>query len=509
MLYRLSYIALFLLISFALKSQSTENANNVITLLPIKIRNNDFSNELRNKFKDALESAVVSECNDFDVRPNFDYFTEELSLADKIKVEEELQAMILFFLTNRQDNKKIVITEKIKSASRFIMISELSYNPVIRGENIFLTLKIIDLQRIAITFSGMVSFSTEDYISNAIVNKIAEAIRMEIDICGNFGDKRKESNLNIDNIWNKLKYTNLSDSIEWFIRNFPESIHIEEAIDTWYALDGIEDQWRNSIVFGPDFYSKSNDTNDYFMLGYRNVTNIEYCKFLNENGNGKLGNTYYYGLYEGDGDIYKHLGEFKIVEGKEFHAVVNVSFMGAIKYCNWLSDHFTFNDFAPYHIANDSIMFQPGCNNFWLPTYNVMKSFYVERPGIGELNYNHLNVFDVSTEADLKASRINRVTPSNLPFPNSRKIDIDPILASYDISGDVNNWLWPYFKYIHEKANYSLGEPKNQSAITWGTYIRNANNKDVKFDDMIDGYTTGNLNSSYTGFRVCRFYCEY
>ncbi len=76
-------------------------------------------------------------------------------------------------------------------------------------------------------------------------------------------------------------------------------------------------------------------TLDDFYIGKYEVTNDEYCKFLNDRGNQEEGGKTWIDIEDDYCNIKKSSGKFKPKAGKENHPVIEVTWFGARAYCKW------------------------------------------------------------------------------------------------------------------------------------------------------------------------------
>ena len=78
-------------------------------------------------------------------------------------------------------------------------------------------------------------------------------------------------------------------------------------------------------------------TLDGFSMSKYEITNKQYCAFLNEKGNQSEGGLEWINWGENKRKINKESGRFYVESGYEDHAVIYVSWYGAKAYCTWLS----------------------------------------------------------------------------------------------------------------------------------------------------------------------------
>ncbi len=72
-----------------------------------------------------------------------------------------------------------------------------------------------------------------------------------------------------------------------------------------------------------------------FYIGKYEVTNKEYCEFLNEKGNQTEGGVTWLDIDDSDCQIEKSNGRFVSKSGKNNHPVIEVTWYGAKAYCKW------------------------------------------------------------------------------------------------------------------------------------------------------------------------------
>ena len=88
--------------------------------------------------------------------------------------------------------------------------------------------------------------------------------------------------------------------------------------------------------------------------------------FLNEFGNPQIGSTEIFEIESSYAQIEKVNGKFQAKAGMERHPVVEVSWYGAIAYCNWLSES---QRLSPvYTIKGDQVTANWQANGYRLPT---------------------------------------------------------------------------------------------------------------------------------------------
>lgn len=74
---------------------------------------------------------------------------------------------------------------------------------------------------------------------------------------------------------------------------------------------------------------------DDFYIGKYEVTNAQFCKFLNEKGNQSEGGATWLDITDEDCKIVKQSGRYVPVSGYENHPVIEVTWYGARAFCKW------------------------------------------------------------------------------------------------------------------------------------------------------------------------------
>ena len=190
------------------------------------------------------------------------------------------------------------------------------------------------------------------------------------------------------------------------------------------------------------YYEKpkhSVNISDFYLSKYE-VTNAEYCKFLNEKGLNAEKVAEWIDINGKEGDeqcrIYYEKGMYKIQSGFEKYPVIFVSWFGANAYANWIGGR--------------------------LPTEAEWE--YAARGG----KYSQNFLFSGSNKLSKvgwysKIPNVNGAQPVGLKAPNE--------LGLYDISGNVwewcSDWYDPHF-YNSEDLNNPTGPSRGEKKIVRG-----------------------------------------
>ncbi len=181
-----------------------------------------------------------------------------------------------------------------------------------------------------------------------------------------------------------------------------------------------------------------------FFISATELTNREYAAFLNANGNQVQGGATWYKLDGQYAGIEKYGNEFRVVEGMENHPVVNVTWYGAVAYCNWWSKKKNLKPF--YNIAGSNVTADWSATGYRLPT-EAEWEFAARSGGVQE------EWAGTSSEEEL-------VTFSNFMGSSDGHRRLAPIgsfqankLGLADMSGNVAEWCWDWYDEEYYKSS--------------------------------------------------------
>lgn len=209
-----------------------------------------------------------------------------------------------------------------------------------------------------------------------------------------------------------------------------------------------------------------------FYIGKSEVTNKEFCAFLNNEGNKMEYDAWWLDISDEDCKIYKKEGTYYVKEGFEEYPVVEVTWFGANAFCKWLS--------------------QETGRIYRLPTEAEWE--YAAQGGLLSKNfkYSGSNVPEecawYNKNSGGKAQRVCQKTPNEI--------------GAYDMSGNVWEWCSDLYVSNYYKTSPSV-DPKGAEkgynrSIRGGawfydeSYLRIANRSSFSPD----------FSSVYIGFRI-------
>ncbi|MCB9285121.1 MAG: SUMF1/EgtB/PvdO family nonheme iron enzyme [Lewinellaceae bacterium] len=209
-----------------------------------------------------------------------------------------------------------------------------------------------------------------------------------------------------------------------------------------------------------------------FYMGRQEVTNAEFCTFLNAKGNQEEGGVAWINLDNSFVKIEKKGNVFSPKEGFEKYPVIAVSWYGARAYCTWMSE------------TNGA--------RFRLPTEAEWE--YAARGGNAGKGHKYAGSDDLSDAGWFVSNAGNSAKPVGAKSPNE--------LGIYDLSGNVWEWCSDWF------GTYAEGASSNPQGASKGTdRVRRGG----CWRDEPDACRVSNRSSSppstridYIGFRVVR-----
>ncbi len=230
---------------------------------------------------------------------------------------------------------------------------------------------------------------------------------------------------------------------------------------------------------------------DSFYMGKYEVTNKEYCEFLNFQGNQSEGGVTWIAIEDNKYcgiEVGSNPGTYKIKVKYEKHPVVHVSWYGAVAYCNWLSEEEGLE--KCYGEKGKRVQVDITKNGYRLSTEAEWE--YACRGGT-ITDYYWGDSMDVSYCWYLNNSGGNHY-PVGQKKPN--------VFGLYDMSGNVWEWCSDWY------GNYSSGSVNNPTGPDSGLYrvcrggccycdagyCRSASRCGFTPDGRYD----------YLGFRLCR-----
>lgn len=205
-----------------------------------------------------------------------------------------------------------------------------------------------------------------------------------------------------------------------------------------------------------------------FYIDKYEVTNEQFCKFLNEKGNQSEGGALWLEIDDEDCHITQVGGKFIPKKGREKHPVIEVSWYAAVKYAEWLGKR--------------------------LPTEAEWE--YAARGGQKSNNFKYAGSNDAALVACFDDNSDGNTFPVGQLKPNE--------LGIYDMSGNVWEWVNDWYADDYYKKSETKN-PKGPNAIDFkilrgGSWVSIEDQLRVSIRDYAYPYNTYYLN----GFRCVR-----
>ncbi|MFZ2901118.1 MAG: SUMF1/EgtB/PvdO family nonheme iron enzyme [Saprospiraceae bacterium] len=209
-----------------------------------------------------------------------------------------------------------------------------------------------------------------------------------------------------------------------------------------------------------------------FYMGKYEVTNREFCEFLNEKGNQTQAGNFWLEITSNNCLIEKRESRFVPKPGKENHPVVEVSWYGAQAYCNWLKE-------------------KTG-NPYRLPTEFEWE--YAARGGKASQGYKYAGSNSLDEVGWYTSNSGGGTNPVGQKKANE--------LGLFDMSGNVWEWCQDYwnesYKGTPAKGQYWLSEYYSCRVFRGGSWYNAKNN--CRVPSRQKGYAEDWVNG--IGFRV-------
>jgi formylglycine-generating enzyme required for sulfatase activity len=202
-----------------------------------------------------------------------------------------------------------------------------------------------------------------------------------------------------------------------------------------------------------------------FIMGAYEVTNKEYCAFLNSVGNKNEGGSYWYN--NPGGDLESGItggpdpGTFSTVSGYENLPVTRVTWYGAVAYCNWLSEQTGLSKVYGDYVSDGSgrwgstaQYFKPANSGYRLPAEAEWE--YACRAGTTTDFYWGGSVSSLAHITDYPPEADNYCWSGN--NSGGRVHDVGAKIANnwglYDMEGNVSEWCTNFYYAYYSSTTY-------------------------------------------------------
>ncbi|MEA3446914.1 MAG: SUMF1/EgtB/PvdO family nonheme iron enzyme [Bacteroidota bacterium] len=229
--------------------------------------------------------------------------------------------------------------------------------------------------------------------------------------------------------------------------------------DVWDTGDSVEKPVHNVTLSG-------------FFIGKHEISNAEFISFLNGVGADADGKYNGHKLLDMDDDycsIKYHDGSFSYSQS-EFSegnnsAVAEVTWYGAIEYCNSLSLE---NELDPCYTIGDEVTCNFSANGYRLPT-EAEWEYAARGGGRSDQQYAGTNSEEeISNYAWTQGNADNKTHNVGTKSPND--------LGLYDMSGNVHEWCWDWYGSYNSDDQIDPRGPSDgyYRILRGGSWILNA-----------------------------------
>lgn len=263
--------------------------------------------------------------------------------------------------------------------------------------------------------------------------------------------------------WESAKATNSCEGYQSFMDTYPNTNYAKEAKDQWREIDCTPLAVPGKMTYFAAGSYKMGDEVDKpeygalfahnvtlgpFYISATELTNKEYADFLTAKGNQTQEGTTWYNLAGKNAGIVRSGNAYRAKEGLGDHPVVNVSWYGAVAYCNWLS---TNKNLDPvYKMSGSSVTADWTANGYRLPTEAEWE--YAARSG-GTME-KWAGTSDEEEIVDflnfMGSDDGHRYLAPVSTFQANKK-------GLADMSGNVTEWCWDW----HDQEYYKSSPTKN------------------------------------------------
>ena len=273
------------------------------------------------------------------------------------------------------------------------------------------------------------------------------------------------------------------------LRDYPGCPHYEEALqrlesesETGKTVQPTRPRDLPDMIFveGGTFQMGSSDSDadsdetphtvtvDDFYLHRFEVTNAEFAAFLNAEGNQSIGGTEWYEIDSEYANIEKRNGRYYAKSGYDRHPVMEVSWYGAVAYCNWKSKQDGLQQ--AYQISGTTVSANWKASGYRLPTEAEWE--FAARSRGKDYKYAwgngkpHGNIADESAKKENSGWTIWEGYDDGYAGTAPVGMFEQGALGFSDLTGNVWEWCWDWYDGDYYKNSPS----QNPRGPSTGSY---------------------------------------